>query len=93
MRPNPSVAPTRARILNCVVELATTDGPTELLGRCQELERQAERVRTVRWGPRTLDADVLLVGSERRQHHRSGGAAPPHVGAAVRPRTVGGPGS
>jgi 2-amino-4-hydroxy-6-hydroxymethyldihydropteridine diphosphokinase len=48
--------------LNVVVELATTDGPRQLLERCQALEEAAQRVRTVRWGPRTLDADVLLVG-------------------------------
>jgi 2-amino-4-hydroxy-6-hydroxymethyldihydropteridine diphosphokinase len=47
--------------LNLVVELQTADGPRELLRRCQELENAAHRVRTVRWGPRTLDADVLLV--------------------------------
>jgi 2-amino-4-hydroxy-6-hydroxymethyldihydropteridine diphosphokinase len=48
--------------LNLVVELATTDSPRQLLVRCQALEEAAHRVRTVRWGPRTLDADVLLVG-------------------------------
>jgi 2-amino-4-hydroxy-6-hydroxymethyldihydropteridine diphosphokinase len=48
--------------LNLVVELQTADSPQELLRRCQELENTAHRVRTVRWGPRTLDADVLLVG-------------------------------
>ncbi|MGH9100640.1 MAG: 2-amino-4-hydroxy-6-hydroxymethyldihydropteridine diphosphokinase [Acidimicrobiales bacterium] len=48
--------------LNAVVELRTTDGPRELLERCEALERAAKRVRTVRNGPRTLDADVLLVG-------------------------------
>ncbi len=48
--------------LNLVVELLTADSPRELLHRCQELESAAHRVRTVRWGPRTLDADVLLVG-------------------------------
>jgi 2-amino-4-hydroxy-6-hydroxymethyldihydropteridine diphosphokinase len=48
--------------LNVVVELLTTDGPRELLARCQALEEAAQRVRTVRFGPRTLDADVLLVG-------------------------------
>jgi len=48
--------------LNLVVELATSDGPRELLARCQSLEQDAHRVRTARWGPRTLDADVLLVG-------------------------------
>jgi 2-amino-4-hydroxy-6-hydroxymethyldihydropteridine diphosphokinase len=48
--------------LNLVVELATTDSPRQLLVRCQALEQAAHRVRTVRWGARTLDADVLLVG-------------------------------
>jgi 2-amino-4-hydroxy-6-hydroxymethyldihydropteridine diphosphokinase len=47
--------------LNLVVELATTDSPRQLLARCQALEEAAHRVRTVRFGPRTLDADVLLV--------------------------------
>jgi 2-amino-4-hydroxy-6-hydroxymethyldihydropteridine diphosphokinase len=48
--------------LNVVVELATPDSPQQLLVRCHELEEAAHRVRTVRFGPRTLDADVLLVG-------------------------------
>jgi 2-amino-4-hydroxy-6-hydroxymethyldihydropteridine diphosphokinase len=48
--------------LNVVVELATEDSPHRLLARCQVLEAGAHRVRTVRFGPRTLDADVLLVG-------------------------------
>jgi 2-amino-4-hydroxy-6-hydroxymethyldihydropteridine diphosphokinase len=48
--------------LNIVVELATADSPRQLLDRCQALEEAAHRVRTVRFGPRTLDADVLLVG-------------------------------
>jgi 2-amino-4-hydroxy-6-hydroxymethyldihydropteridine diphosphokinase len=48
--------------LNLVVELDTADTPRQLLRRCQALEEAAHRVRTVRFGPRTLDADVLLVG-------------------------------
>jgi 2-amino-4-hydroxy-6-hydroxymethyldihydropteridine diphosphokinase len=47
--------------LNLVVELSTSDTPRALLERCRALEEDAERVRTVRWGPRTLDADVLWV--------------------------------
>jgi 2-amino-4-hydroxy-6-hydroxymethyldihydropteridine diphosphokinase len=47
--------------LNLVVELSTTDTPRRLLERCRALEANAGRVRTVRWGPRTLDADVLWV--------------------------------
>jgi len=51
--------------LNLVVELATSDTPRRLLERCQALEEAAGRVRSERWGPRTLDADVLFVdGSE-----------------------------
>ncbi|MHB8219438.1 MAG: 2-amino-4-hydroxy-6-hydroxymethyldihydropteridine diphosphokinase, partial [Acidimicrobiales bacterium] len=48
--------------LNVVVELATADPPHRLLERCHRLEGEARRVRTVRFGPRTLDADVLVVG-------------------------------
>jgi 2-amino-4-hydroxy-6-hydroxymethyldihydropteridine diphosphokinase len=48
--------------LNVVVELATTDSPRRLLERCQAVEADAGRVREVRFGPRTLDADVLVVG-------------------------------
>jgi 2-amino-4-hydroxy-6-hydroxymethyldihydropteridine diphosphokinase len=47
--------------LNLVVELSTSDTPRRLLERCRALEAAAGRVRTVRWGPRTLDADLLLV--------------------------------
>lgn len=47
--------------LNCVVELDTSLGPHELLEVAHRLEDQAGRVRAERWGPRTLDVDVLLV--------------------------------
>jgi 2-amino-4-hydroxy-6-hydroxymethyldihydropteridine diphosphokinase len=47
--------------LNAVVELTTEDSPRRLLARCRALEEAAGRVRAERWGPRTLDADVLYV--------------------------------
>jgi 2-amino-4-hydroxy-6-hydroxymethyldihydropteridine diphosphokinase len=47
--------------LNAVVELDTALGPRELLAVGQRLEDEAGRTRTVRWGPRSLDVDVLLV--------------------------------
>lgn len=47
--------------LNCVVSFESELGATEILHICQGLERDAQRVRTVRWGPRTLDADVLWI--------------------------------
>lgn len=48
--------------LNMVIALETTKSPRELLEVCQSLERAAGRVRTEHWGPRTLDADVIMVG-------------------------------
>ena len=50
--------------LNVVVELDTALTPHQLLEVCRERERDAERVRTIRWGPRTLDVDVLWVDGE-----------------------------
>ena len=35
--------------------------PLELLQRCQRLERDADRVREERWGPRTLDVDIVWI--------------------------------
>jgi 2-amino-4-hydroxy-6-hydroxymethyldihydropteridine diphosphokinase len=61
----PVGGPEQGPYLNAVVALSTTDAPRELLERCRAAERDAERVRTVRFGPRTLDADVLVVGEER----------------------------
>jgi 2-amino-4-hydroxy-6-hydroxymethyldihydropteridine diphosphokinase len=50
--------------LNLVVELSTDLTPRQLLELAQRLEAEAGRVRTERFGPRTLDVDVLLVGEE-----------------------------
>jgi 2-amino-4-hydroxy-6-hydroxymethyldihydropteridine diphosphokinase len=50
---------------NLVVELETEATPAALLERAHRAEAARERVRDVRWGPRTLDVDVLLVGEER----------------------------
>jgi 2-amino-4-hydroxy-6-hydroxymethyldihydropteridine diphosphokinase len=49
---------------NMVVELISDATPRELLERARAAEAQSGRVRDVRWGPRTLDVDVLLVGNE-----------------------------
>ena len=49
------------RFLNIVVEVLTIRTPAELLELCHELERSAVRVRDVRWGPRTLDVDVVWI--------------------------------
>lgn len=56
--------PDQGPYLNVVAELRTTRSPRELLGLARELESAAKRVRGERFGPRTLDVDVLLVGDE-----------------------------
>ncbi|MGH7747806.1 MAG: 2-amino-4-hydroxy-6-hydroxymethyldihydropteridine diphosphokinase, partial [Candidatus Dormibacteria bacterium] len=48
--------------LNCVVELFTALSPRDLMEAGQAAEKRAGRTRGQRWGPRTLDVDVLLVG-------------------------------
>ena len=58
---DPVGGPEQDPYFNVVVELETTATPRQLLERCRELEAAADRRRTVRWGPRTLDVDVLLV--------------------------------
>lgn len=46
--------------LNTVVSIETSLAPKDLLAYTQSLEEQAHRVRIVRFGPRTLDVDILL---------------------------------
>ena len=50
---------------NIVVEVDTDRTPHELLALCHDLERRARRVRLIRWGPRTLDVDILLYGDQQ----------------------------
>lgn len=47
--------------LNQMARVRTTLSPAALLDRLQEIERAAGRVRAERWGPRTLDLDVVLI--------------------------------
>ena len=56
--------PGQGPYLNLVVELDTGLGARQLLDVARRLEAAAQRRRDVRWGPRTLDVDVLLVGDE-----------------------------
>lgn len=46
--------------LNGVIELETLLGPEELLDLLHETENGAGRERTIHWGPRTLDLDILI---------------------------------
>ncbi len=57
--------PDQPDYLNAVVLVDTALDPPALLGLAHALEAAAGRVREVRWGPRTLDVDILAVDEER----------------------------
>jgi 2-amino-4-hydroxy-6-hydroxymethyldihydropteridine diphosphokinase len=50
--------------LNAAVALETTLSPRELLDVLLRVERELGRVRAERWGPRTIDLDLLVYGDE-----------------------------
>ena len=50
----------QADFLNMCVEIETNLAPYDLLSLCQEIENKLDRVRVIRWGPRTIDIDVLF---------------------------------
>ncbi|MGH9063376.1 MAG: 2-amino-4-hydroxy-6-hydroxymethyldihydropteridine diphosphokinase [Acidimicrobiales bacterium] len=57
--------PGQGPYLDLVAQLETGLGARDLLAVAARLERAAHRERLERWGPRTLDVDVLVVGDER----------------------------
>lgn len=68
--------------INAVAMVETTLAPLELLDRLQAQERRQGRVRgDVRWGPRTLDLDLLLYGDDTI---RSARLTVPHPGLRER---------
>ncbi len=64
-RSPPLGPPGQPDYINAVAVLEVTLDPHRLLDRLQAIERQHGRERGVRWGPRTLDLDLLLYGDMR----------------------------
>ena len=56
--------PGQGKFLNAAAALDTRLSPRELLLACTEIEQSLGRTREVRWGPRTMDIDILLYGEE-----------------------------
>lgn len=46
--------------LNIVLRGFTDLNPLQLLAECQRVEQELNRIRLIRWGPRTMDVDILL---------------------------------
>lgn len=52
------------KFMNAVLKMDTLLMPEELLEVLQQIELEANRVRTLHWGPRTLDLDILFYDDE-----------------------------
>ena len=57
-----SLLPGQPRYTNAVAAIDSTLAPLELLNALQAIELDQGRERHERWGPRTLDLDILLFG-------------------------------
>ncbi len=55
---------------NAVISITTSLQPEPLLDTLQTIENHHGRQRSVRWGPRTLDLDILLYGDQQIQSER-----------------------
>ena len=60
-RETPPMGPPQPNYLNGVVRINTAHSPMELLGILRQFESAAGRRRRERWGPRTLDLDILFI--------------------------------
>ncbi len=67
--------------INSVAALHTELSPLELLDQLQRIEQAHGRERGLRWGPRTLDIDLLLYGDQLIQNDR---LSVPHPGIGER---------
>lgn len=53
------------KFLNCAVCVSTFLSPYSLLNKIHEIEKSCGRVRTVKWGDRTLDIDIIFYGDKK----------------------------
>jgi 2-amino-4-hydroxy-6-hydroxymethyldihydropteridine diphosphokinase len=61
---DPVGGPPQPDFLNAVLEIETSLSPSSLLAACHEAEDRLARVREERWGPRTIDIDILSIDDE-----------------------------
>lgn len=57
--------------LNAILVVQVESSPMQLLERCWELEQAAGRVREIKWGPRSLDVDIVQVRLTEEEAHDS----------------------
>ncbi len=61
----PVGGPKQPDFLNAVMHIETTLEPRELLLAVQDIENQLGRTRTIKYGPRTIDLDILIYGDKK----------------------------
>jgi 2-amino-4-hydroxy-6-hydroxymethyldihydropteridine diphosphokinase len=61
-RTAPVGGPEQPDFINAVAIVDSELEPSEILSRLQAMENESGRVRDIRWGPRTLDLDVIVAG-------------------------------
>ena len=61
----PPIGPKQPNFINIAVKIATSLPPLQLLDAMQRIEEKHQRARTIHWGPRTLDIDLLLYNDEK----------------------------
>jgi 2-amino-4-hydroxy-6-hydroxymethyldihydropteridine diphosphokinase len=60
----------QASYLNQMIAVETKLTPQELLAALQRIEEAAGRVRNERWGPRTLDLDIVMIEGQQLRDDR-----------------------
>jgi 2-amino-4-hydroxy-6-hydroxymethyldihydropteridine diphosphokinase len=59
----PPIGPQQPDFINAAAQLSTDLSPLDLLDALQAIEHQQNRVRSIHWGPRTLDLDILFYNN------------------------------
>ncbi|WP_338752576.1 2-amino-4-hydroxy-6-hydroxymethyldihydropteridine diphosphokinase [Bacillus sp. FJAT-52991] len=54
----------QASFLNMAIKIRTSLSAEELLEKCLSIESQLGRIREIKWGPRTIDLDILLYNQD-----------------------------
>lgn len=61
----PPIGPKQPNFINAALKIVTPLSPLQLLESMQRIEASHQRERTIHWGPRTLDIDLLLYNDQK----------------------------
>ncbi len=60
-----AIGPKQRDFYNMVISIQTKLSPRNLLNECQKIEKKLGRLKKEKWGPRTIDIDILLYGKQK----------------------------